>query len=132
MRGKQNSPLTEPAYLDRFFPKDPKGYDLIAPAFYFGFYFPDGYSANMRKLAAQVCDDYRRLCGNELKWMITPVRCTWNRISKDYDMHKWREDLARETFNKFSPKSKRQKSQTYRDSNHEVIEGGLSEHTPLQ
>jgi hypothetical protein len=127
-----SNPLTEPAYLDRFFPKDPEGYDLIAPAFYFGFYFPDGYRAAMRERATQVCDDYWRLCGKDLEWMITPVKCTWKKIPKDYDMHRWREDLARETFAKFGPKPKRQKALTQRDSNRDAIEDNLPEHSSLQ
>ena len=81
--------LIDPAFLRQFFPKDEAGYDMVSLACYFSFHFPDGYRAGVRRRAAEVCADYWRLCGDRLRWMITPVKCVWQEVPAGYTMDRW-------------------------------------------
>ena len=99
------NPLTDPGYLERFFPRSGDGEDQIALAFYFGFYFPDGYLAETRRRVLDVCRAYWRLCGGELKWMTRPVACTWRSVPDGYDIDAWERELAVASYRKFAPGS---------------------------
>ena len=81
--------LLDPAFLRRFFPRDEAGYDMVGLAFYFSFHFPDGYRADARRRAAEVCADYWSLCGQHLRWMITPLKSVWQPIPAGYRMDRW-------------------------------------------
>lgn len=83
-----NSHLLNPAFIRQFFPQDEDG-DLVSLAFYFGFWFPDGYRVEPRKRAAQVAADYWRLCGQHLRWMTTPMKLLWQAVPEDYTMDQW-------------------------------------------
>lgn len=81
--------LLNPSFIKQFFPKDDAGYDLVSMSFYFGFYFPDGYRADFRRRVADVCADYWGLCGQHLRWMISPVKCLWQPVPEGYTMDRW-------------------------------------------
>lgn len=81
--------LSNPTFLNRWFPKDEEGFDQVALAFYFSFYFADGYRQEYRRRAVDVCTDYWRLCGQHLQWMITPLRSHWKRVPPGYSMDRW-------------------------------------------
>lgn len=84
-----NKHLPNPSFLSQFFPKDEAGHEMIRPAFYFGFYFPDGYRQEYRRRAAQVCADYWQLCGQHLRWMISPLKCLWQSVPENYTIDQW-------------------------------------------
>lgn len=81
--------LKNPNALKQFFPQDDDGYAMVALGFYFSFHFPDGYRADYRRRAAEVCADYWQLCGEQLRWMVTPLKCLWQPIPAGYAMEQW-------------------------------------------
>lgn len=94
-----------PQFLERYFPKDENGHEMINLAFYFGFRFPDGMRAQFRNRAIRVCAEYWDLCGQHLKWRTTPVKSAWKKIPPDYDIGNWQNELALAVFKKFRPAS---------------------------
>lgn len=83
------NPLSAPAFLERFFPKDESGLDQAALAFYFGFYFPDGFRAEKRLRAFAVLEDYWSLFGTQMHWMTHPRTFHWQDIPKDFKVKDW-------------------------------------------
>jgi hypothetical protein len=117
-------------YIERFFPKDEKGYDKTAIAFYFGFHFLDGYKASYRKRAIHVCTDYWSLFGEHLKMMTKPGIWTWQSIPDGYRFENWESDLARGVFQKLKPNLSPPKTQ--REINLQAIEGSFPESLTLE
>ena len=62
---------------------------MVSLAFYFSFHFPDGYRADARRRAADVCADYWTLCGDRLRWMPSPIKCLWQQVPAGYTMDRW-------------------------------------------
>lgn len=118
-----NTDILKSSYMSRFFPKDNKGHDKTALAFYFGFHFPDGFRAEARDRAWQVCIDYWDLCGKNLKMMTALPNWNWKKIPPDYNMRQWSKDFARGVFKKFQPKSTLPVTQ--REINRQAIEGSF-------
>jgi len=99
----------------KFLPLDENGAELVTLAFYFGFFFPDGYRATTRRRVLAATEDYWRLCGKNLSRMITPVKCAWQAVPRDYDMRQWEQQLAQEVFKKHGPRTKKNASASQSD-----------------
>src|SRR5699024_9150388 len=65
------------------------GYNKIALGYYFGFFFTEGLQKEKRARAAQVAEDYWKLCGKHLIWMTHPRTFHWRKIPKHYTINDW-------------------------------------------